>query len=106
MIYRWETVEKIRLDERVTRQAIHGAAMTVARFEILEGGGVPVHSHANEQISMVESGRVKFVLDGAESIAGAGETVHIPAHLPHSAVALADAVVIDLFSPPRNDWIR
>jgi quercetin dioxygenase-like cupin family protein len=55
---------------------------------------------------MVQQGRVKFVLDGTESVVGAGEAVHIPPHLPHSAEALEDTVVIDLFSPPREDWIR
>ncbi len=63
----------------MSRQAIHGDAMTVARFEILKGGGVAVHHHANEQISMVQRGRMKFVLNGVESIVGAGESVHIPA---------------------------
>ena len=106
MIYHWDQVAKEKLDPLVTRQAIHGAAMTVARFEISKGGGVPVHSHANEQISMVQQGRMKFVLDGTESVVGAGEAVHIPPHLPHSAEALEDTVVIDLFSPPREDWIR
>lgn len=106
MNYHWDQVAKQQLDSLVTRQAIHGAAMTVARFEIRKGGGVPTHSHSNEQISMVQQGRVKFVLDGAESIAGAGDTVHIPPNAPHSAEALEDAVVIDLFSPPREDWIK
>lgn len=106
MIYRWNEVAKVQIDPLATRQAIHGAAMTVARFEISRGGGVPVHSHPNEQISMVQQGRVKFVLNGIESILGAGETVHIPANAPHSAEALEDAIVIDLFSPPREDWIK
>lgn len=106
MNYRWDDVAREQLDPRVTRQAIHGASMTVARFEILKGGGVPVHSHPNEQISMVQRGRVKFVLDGQEFILGAGETAHIPANAPHSAEALEDALVFDLFSPPREDWFR
>lgn len=106
MNYRWDEVSKQQIDPRVTRQAIHCVAMTVARFEILKGGGVPVHSHLNEQISMVQQGRVRFVLGGKESILGAGETAHIPSNVPHSAEALDDAVVIDLFSPPRTDWIK
>jgi len=106
MIYRWNEVAKQQLDPLVTRQAIHGAAMTVARFEIAKGGGVPAHSHVNEQISMVERGRVRYLVDGEESILGAGAAVHIPANVPHSAEVLEDAVVIDLFSPPRTDWMK
>lgn len=106
MNYRWDEVAKQQLDPLVTRQAIHGEAMTVGRFEILKGGGVAVHSHPNEQISMVQKGRVKFVLDGRESILGEGETLHIPANVPHSAEAMEDCLVLDLFSPPRKDWMK
>lgn len=106
MIYRWDEVRKEQLDPKVSRQAIHGDAMTVGRFEILKGGGVPVHHHANEQISMVQRGRVKFMLNGVETIVSAGESLHIPANVPHSAEALEDTVVVDLFSPPRADWIQ
>ena len=90
----------------IVRQAIHGEKMTVERFEILKGGIVPEHSHHHEQISMVEKGRLRFLLNGEEVIAGAGETVRIAPHLPHSVEALEDGSVVDLFSPPREDWIR
>lgn len=106
MIYRWDQVAKQQMDPKVSRQAIHGDSMTVARFEISKGGGVAVHHHANEQISMVQRGRVKFVLNGVESIVSAGEAVHIPSNVPHSAEALEDTVVVDLFSPPRADWLQ
>jgi quercetin dioxygenase-like cupin family protein len=106
MQYRWDQVAKEQMDPRSTRQAIHGKNMTVARFEISKGGGVPTHHHPNEQISLVQSGRVKFILDGAEWIVGAGEVLEIPPNVPHSGEALEDAVVVELFSPPREDWIK
>ena len=106
LLYRWNQVEKEQLNPLVARQAIHGETMTVARFEMRRGGCVPEHSHPNEQISMVETGRLKFLLGGREVIVGAGETLQIPPHLPHSAEALEDVTVVDLFSPPREDWMR
>jgi len=105
-VYRWSEVKKEQLKPLLVRQVIHGQTMTVARLELRKGCSVPEHSHHNDQISMVEKGRVRFVLGGKEVIVSAGETLHIPAHLPHSAEALEDTVAVDLFSPPREDWIR
>jgi quercetin dioxygenase-like cupin family protein len=105
-VYDWETVTKERLNPLFARQVIHGATMTIARVHLSKGCAVPEHSHHNEQISMVEQGTVRFVLAGQERIVKAGEILHIPANVPHSAEAPEDAVVVDLFSPPREDWIR
>jgi quercetin dioxygenase-like cupin family protein len=80
--------------------------MTVARLDIRKGCSVPEHSHHNEQISMIEQGSMRFVLGGVEKIVRAGEVLQIPPHVPHSAEALEDCIAVDLFSPPREDWIR
>jgi quercetin dioxygenase-like cupin family protein len=104
--YRWSEIKKERMNPLLVRQVIHGDAMTVARLELNKGCAVPEHSHHNEQISTLEKGRVKFVLGGEEIIVNAGETLHIPANVPHSAEALEDSVAVDLFSPRREDWIR
>ena len=80
--------------------------MTVARLDIRKGCSVPEHSHHNEQISMIERGSMRFVLGGVEKIVRAGEVLQIPPHVPHSAEALEDCIAVDLFSPPREDWIR
>ena len=103
---RWNDVKKERLNPLLTRQMIHGQTITMARLELLKGCDVPVHSHHNEQISTVESGKLRFVLAGKEVIVAAGESLVIPPHVPHSAEALEDTVALDLFSPPREDWIR
>ena len=104
--YRWEEVESEQLNPSVSRQMIHSGSMTVARIRLKKGARVPEHSHHNEQISMVERGAVKFVLEGVEKIIGAGEIVSIPPHMPHSVEALEDSIAVDLFSPRREDWIR
>ena len=104
--YRWSEIQKERMNPLLVRQVIHGDAITVARLELSKGCKVDQHSHHNEQISTCQQGRLKFVLGGEEVIVSEGETLHIPAHLPHSAEALEDSIVVDLFSPPREDWIR
>lgn len=90
----------------VTRQVIHGETMTLARFEVRKGASLPEHSHVNEQISTLESGRGRFVVGGREVIVSAGESLRIPPNVPHSVEFLEDSVATDIFSPPREDWIR
>jgi len=99
-------VEKEQLSPTFARQVIHSAAMTVARVYLRKGCSVPEHSHHNEQISMMEQGSLKFVIAGEEKVLKAGQVLRIPPHAPHSAEALEDCVAVDLFSPPREDWIR
>jgi quercetin dioxygenase-like cupin family protein len=70
------------------------------------GANVPQHSHHNEQISMVHSGKILFNIGGVEATLGAGETMRIPPNIPHFVEVIEDCVVVDLFSPRREDWIR
>ena len=105
-IYEWNRVEKEQLSPTLVRQVIHGGAMTVARLYLRKGSSVPEHSHHNEQISMLEQGSLKFVIAGQETVLTAGQVLRIPPNVPHSAEALEDCVAVDLFSPPREDWIR
>ncbi len=105
-IYNWDSIEKEQMNPHLVRQVIHGDHMTIARLELKKGCNVPRHSHVNEQIAMVQSGRLKFDLDGVEHIAGPGESVRIPPEVPHFVDVVEDAVVFDLFSPRREDWIR
>jgi quercetin dioxygenase-like cupin family protein len=105
-IYEWNRVEKEQMSPTLTRQVIHGDTMTVARLHLRKGSSVPEHSHHNEQISMIEQGSLKFVIAGHETVVKAGQVLRIPPHVPHSAEAMEDSVAVDLFSPPREDWIR
>ena len=104
--YAWDQIEKEQVNPKFTRQVIDAETMTVARLFLKKGCFVPEHSHHNEQISMVEEGSLKFVMEGKTLTIGAGEILRIPPHVPHSAEALEDSIAVDLFSPPREDWIR
>lgn len=104
-VYDWNGIPKEQINPLFVRQAIHSETMTVARLHLSQGCSVPMHSHHNEQISMVERGAIRFVLNGVERVIRGGEVIQIPANAPHSADVLEDTVVVDLFSPPRQDWI-
>lgn len=106
MLHNWSQVTEEQLNPSISRQVIHGECMTVARIRLRKGAVVPLHDHVSEQISMIESGRLRFVVAGEERILCAGETLTIPPNAPHLVEALEDSLATDLFSPPRQDWIR
>jgi quercetin dioxygenase-like cupin family protein len=105
-LHRWAGVPVENMTETVTRQVVHTDSMTIARLRLAKGAVVPRHSHPNEQVSTIESGRLRFVFDDGETVVGEGESIQIPGGVPHAAEALEDSVALDLFSPPRADWIR
>jgi quercetin dioxygenase-like cupin family protein len=105
-IYEWNRVEKEQLSPTFARQVIHADTMTVARVYLRKGCSVPEHSHHNEQITYILEGALKFWIDGKEIVVNAGEVLTIPPHMPHKAEALEDTVDLDVFDPPRADWIN
>ena len=80
--------------------------MTLARFELTAGGVVPMHSHENEQVSFVVSGRLRFAMNGRTMDVTAGEVLQIPSGVPHEVRVVEDALVIDVFCPVREDWVK
>jgi len=104
--YNWNLLEEEALNPLLGRKMIHGQHVTVARIRLRKGAVVPTHSHPNEQISMLESGALRFMISGEERVLRAGETIVIPPDAPHLVEALEDSLAVDLFSPPREDWIR
>jgi quercetin dioxygenase-like cupin family protein len=104
--YQWNGIPVETMSPLVTRQVIHAETITVARLVLKKGAFVPLHSHINEQISTIESGSLRFVVDGREIVVKAGETLVIPPNIPHLAEAHEDCTATDTFSPVREDWIR
>jgi quercetin dioxygenase-like cupin family protein len=88
------------------RQIVCGERSMLARIILRKGCIVPQHSHENEQISYILEGALKFLIEGREIVVSAGEVLVIPSHVPHSAEALEDTVDLDLFCPPREDWLN
>jgi quercetin dioxygenase-like cupin family protein len=93
------------LNPLLDRQFVAGEKSMLARLILRAGCVVPLHSHENEQMTYILEGALKFSVQGKEVIVRAGEILVIPAHVPHSAEALEDTVDLDVFCPPRADWI-
>jgi len=103
---RWSDIPSEQLNPATARRYLTANRVTVARFELKRGGVVARHSHENEQVSCVLSGLLKFKLNGQEVLVGAGEVLQIPSSLEHEVEVIEDTVVIDVFSPVRQDWIE
>ncbi|MDX2150428.1 MAG: cupin domain-containing protein [Bryobacteraceae bacterium] len=67
---------------------------------------MPEHRHVNEQISVMQKGCLRFLVNGEEVLVRAGESLVLPPHVPHSAEALEDSEALDVFTPRREHWIR
>jgi quercetin dioxygenase-like cupin family protein len=106
--YRWEDLPREELNPQIGRRFITGEGMMIAHVYLAKGALVPRHSHENEQITYILEGALRFFLgdDGAEVIdVRAGEVLTIPSNLPHAAEALEDTLDLDVFNPPRQDWL-
>jgi len=102
----WSSVEVEALNPLLGRHFVVGQNVILARVLLKKGCIVPEHSHHNEQITYVLEGALKFWIDGKEIVVNAGEVLTIPPNMPHRAEALADTVDLDIFNPPRADWIH
>jgi quercetin dioxygenase-like cupin family protein len=106
--YRWEDLPAEPLKGGISRRLVTGERMMIAHVYLKKGDDVPRHSHENEQITYILSGALQFWFGEHgehEMTVRAGEVVVIPSHLPHRALALEDTLDVDIFSPPRQDWL-
>jgi quercetin dioxygenase-like cupin family protein len=104
--YRWSDLPQDAPMELLSRKRIIGEQMMISQVQLKKGCFVPTHSHANEQFACIMSGELRFGIgeegtpERYEVRVKAGGVLHLPSNVPHSAEALEDTLVIDLFSPP------
>ena len=103
--YRWADLSEEQLNPLLTRKLITGDRVMLSELVLKKGCIVPPHHHENEQVSYVLRGTLKFVVNGKEIILHTGDVLHIPSNVVHSAEALEDTLDLDVFSPPRQDWL-
>lgn len=106
--YRWADVPLEHVTDRLDRKLITGERVMLAHVFLEQGSIVPRHAHENEQFTYIIEGALHFWLgeDGSEEVTvRAGEVLHIPSNVPHRAEALENTLDMDIFSPPRADWL-
>jgi len=108
--FRWDDMPKEKVTDDITRRLVTGDRMMLAHVYLDKGAIVPTHQHHNEQLTYVLEGALKFWIGNPEEgveelVVNAGEVLHIPSNVPHKAEALEDTLDVDVFSPPREDWL-
>lgn len=107
--YRWDDMPKEKVSETLDRRLITGDRIMLSHVYLKKGSIVPRHSHENEQITYILEGGLRFWIGADESEVIdvlAGDVLHIPSMVQHKAEALADTLDVDVFSPPREDWLN
>ena len=107
----WERVDVDKVDveklsDNISRQMFNGKHTTVARMILVKETIVPRHSHPSEQYTLLLSGLMKMIFDDGETVLHPGEMVFITSDVPHTVEALEACVSLDIFGPPRADWIN
>lgn len=106
-LHRWDDMPREQLNEKLQRRMITGDRVMITHIYLKKGCVVPRHQHENEQITYVLDGALKFKLGAAQEVTvRTGEVLVIPSNLPHSAEALEDTLDVDIFDPPRRDWLE
>jgi quercetin dioxygenase-like cupin family protein len=106
--YRWDDMPAEPLKGGITRRLISGKGVMIAHVYLKKGDDVPQHSHINEQITYILEGALQFWLgpEGEQQVVvRSGEVLVIPSNLEHRALALEDTLDVDVFNPPRQDWL-
>ena len=105
----WEAMPREKVNDLLERRLITGNRMMLTHVYLKKGCIVPKHHHENEQLTYVVEGCLRFWLgdDQSETVdVGAGQVLFLPSNVPHQAEALEDTLDVDVFSPPREDWLN
>lgn len=102
----WETVPEERINDYITRKMVTGDRMMLVRWRMKKGGVVPAHKHPNEQVVYMLSGAMDFRVGDKRFVCKPGDVVVIPGDVEHEGSFPEDTDVIDVFSPPREDFLK
>lgn len=78
--------------------------MMLCEFKVTKGGIVPPHSHPHDQCGYVVSGKIEFTIGDVTRVLMPGDTYGVPGGLVHGATALEDTLLVEVFSPPRDEY--
>ncbi len=107
-LFRVDDLPLEKVTDQIDRRLITGDRIMLAHVYLKKGSIVPTHSHENEQITYILEGALRFWIgedEAEEIVVRAGEVLHIPSNVVHKALALEETLDVDVFSPPRQDWL-
>ena len=105
-VHRWDEIALEKITEMISQKIVTGEREMLAQIYLKRGVLVPIHSHESEQMSFVLQGALRFLVGGEEISVRDGEVLHIPSNVWHETEALEDTLDVDIFDPPRADWLE
>jgi quercetin dioxygenase-like cupin family protein len=103
--YTWPDQPQTPMAPGIRRRLVSGEKVMIVQVTMDKGAVVNTHHHPHEQVTHPLSGVLELEIDGETRIMRPGDVAHIPANAPHRAVALEEVVTLDIFSPPREDFL-
>lgn len=104
----WDDLPWEKVTDKISRRLVTSERMMMAQVFLKKGAVVPMHHHHNEQLTYILEGALRFHIGEdpvRELVVSAGQVLVLPANVPHQAEALEDTLDLDVFSPPRQDWL-
>lgn len=96
-----------QMDKGVRRKIMsYDDRLMLVKVAFEKGGVGALHQHPHTQISHVESGAFEVEIGGEKKVLNAGDAFYIPPNVIHGAVCLEAGVLIDVFSPMREDFVK
>ena len=106
MFFEGDQAERVEMAPGVRRRTLgHGSQMLLVEFTLASGSGVPMHTHPHDQVGYVVLGSIRLTVGEETRTCESGDSYYIPGDVPHMAVIEEDAVVVDVFCPPREDYL-
>jgi quercetin dioxygenase-like cupin family protein len=102
---KWAELPQTDMTPKIHRRLVSGEKVMSVYFTLDKGAIIAEHKHPHEQITHIISGKIEFNVNGEKKVMGSGEFVYIPGDVPHSAVILEDTINIEVFGPPREDFL-
>jgi quercetin dioxygenase-like cupin family protein len=103
--YKWADLAQTPMTPQIKRRLVSGEKLMVVKLTLDKGAVVSSHHHPHEQMTIVLSGSLEFDVDGEKQVVNSDEVICLPSNVPHEVIALEDTVTLDLFSPPREDFL-
>ncbi len=106
MMHKGESSVPAAAGDGVTRKVLaRGGGLMAVEFSFRQGSIGAVHNHPHEQIGYVVKGRFVLEMEGRRGVIAAGDSYYVPSGVPHGVEALEDGVLLDVFTPQREDLI-
>jgi quercetin dioxygenase-like cupin family protein len=101
----FDGIEEERISDKITRRVVSGDQSMVVWWNAKAGAHAAAHSHPHEQIFWLIAGKMEVRIGGERRLCGPGDVAVIPGGMEHEIWFTTDTLVIDVFAPPREDFL-